>query len=123
MKMSKLTKPFLISAIAMGLITAPLALSSSAQTGTAPDTTSPTGTTTTPDTTGTTTTVPGTTGTTTDTTITDVEDDNDGFDWGWLGLLGLLGLAGLARKPEERVQYRDPADVDPASTTRQDYRR
>jgi MYXO-CTERM domain-containing protein len=120
MKISKLTKPFWISAIAMGLITAPLALSSSA-TGTAPGTTAP-GTT---DTTGTTTTVPGAADTTTapDTTTTTVEDDNDGFDWGWLGLLGLLGLAGLARKPEERVQYRDPADVDPASTTRPDYRR
>jgi MYXO-CTERM domain-containing protein len=118
MKISKLTKSFWVSAIAMGLLTAPLALSSSA-TGTAPDTTGTTGTTTAPDTTGTTTTVPGAV----DTTTTDVEDDNDGFDWGWLGLLGLLGLAGLARKPEERVQYRDPADVDPASTTRPDYRR
>lgn len=48
-----------------------------------------------------------------------VEDEDDGFDWGLLGLLGLLGLAGLARKPEERVQYRDPNVT--ASTTRSDY--
>ena len=59
-------------------------------------------------------TVPGDT-----TTDTVVEEEDDGFDWGLLGLLGLLGLAGLARKPEERVQYRDP-NV-PASTTRSDY--
>lgn len=35
------------------------------------------------------------------------EGDRD-FDWGWLGLLGLTGLAGLARKPKERIVYREP---------------
>lgn len=50
-----------------------------------------------------------------------VVEEEEGFDWGLLGLLGLIGLAGLARKPEERVQYRDP-NVDPSTTTgRSDY--
>lgn len=102
MKVSNLTKAACAGAFAITVAALPFAKPVSAQT----DTTAPT---------------------TTDPSIqtpVDTEDDDDGFDWGLLGLLGLLGLAGLARKPEERVQYRDP-NVDPAATssTRSDYYR
>lgn len=60
-------------------------------------------------------------------TDTDIVEEEEGFDWGLLGLLGLIGLAGLARKPEQRVQYRDPADTTTTttgtSTGRSDYYR
>lgn len=94
MKLSHLTKSFFIGTIAASVLVLPLTLSASAQ--------SP-GSTTTPDTT------------------TSVDNDDDGPDLGWLGLLGLIGLAGLRRKPENRVEYRDP-NVDPRTTTRSDYR-
>lgn len=40
----------------------------------------------------------------------DYNRDRD-FNWGWLGLLGLAGLAGFARKPEQRVDYRERDEV------------
>jgi hypothetical protein len=102
MKLSKLTKPFWATAIALG-VGAISVLPASAQTGTG---TAPT------------TTAPGTT-TTTDPVVTDTTtpvERNDGFDWGWLGLLGLIGLAGLTRKSDDRQAYRDP-NIDATRTT------
>lgn len=89
MKHSSLSKFALMSAFTISLVTLPITLSASAQTGT-----------------------PSSPGNTTDTTTnqrTDSERDDDGFDWGLLGLLGLAGLAGL-RKREESVAYRDSVE-------------
>ncbi len=98
MKRSNLSTLFGASAIGLSLAILPLSLPVSAQSDTAP------GTTTAPDTT-TTTPVQGT---------DNVNTGDRDFDWGWLGLIGLAGLAGLSRKHEEPTRYRDP---DVVSTT------
>ncbi|MBW4664621.1 MAG: WGxxGxxG-CTERM domain-containing protein [Chroococcus sp. CMT-3BRIN-NPC107] len=92
MKRSNLSNLIGVSAISLGLAILPLSLPVSAQTDSAP------GTTTSPD-------------TTTSQPVQGVDNTNTGdrdFDWGWLGLIGLAGLAGLSRKHEEPTRYRDP---------------
>jgi hypothetical protein len=84
MKSSTLMKSIGASALALGLLVAPLTLPASAQVGTGAE---PEG------------------------IIYRTEDDD--FDWGWLGLLGLIGLAGLAggKKREEPTAYREPTST------------
>lgn len=92
MKHSNLANLIGAGAISLSLTLLPLSLPASAQTESAP------GTTTAPD-------------ATTSEPVQGVENTNTGdrdFDWGWLGLIGLAGLAGLSRKHEEPTRYRDP---------------
>jgi LPXTG-motif cell wall-anchored protein len=90
MKFSTISNLIGAGVIAASVATVPFNLPASAQTNTAPDTTT------------TTTTQQG----------VDNTDNNNDFDWGWLGLLGLGGLAGLAgRKRREQVGYNDPDRV------------
>jgi hypothetical protein len=87
---SLLSKVVGASVLAASVAFVPFTLPATAQTNTAPDTT-----------------------TTTDQGVQTAEyDDEDSFDWGWLGLLGLSGLAGLAgRKRNDDVRYRQADDV------------
>lgn len=96
MKISNLTKFVGAGALAASIAVFPSHLPASAQTDTAPDTT----------------TIPR----------TEVDDDayeND-FDWGWLGLLGLAGLAGLAgrKRHDDTVRYRDVDEVGSTTSRR-----
>ena len=96
MKHSNLSKIVGAGVLSLSMAILPLTMPASAQTGTG---------------TGTTETAPSTTGDTMQNQGTDSAERGDrDFDWGWLGLIGLAGLAGLARKREEPVRYRDPAD-------------
>jgi MYXO-CTERM domain-containing protein len=87
---SLLSKVVGASVLAASVAFVPFTLPATAQTNTAPDTT-------------------------TDQGIEAVEyEDEDSFDWGWLGLLGLGGLAGLAgrkRHDDNDVRYRETRDV------------
>lgn len=100
MKLSNLSKVVWASTLATSVAVVSVALPGVAQVNTGADTD---------------------TGTTETFETDDLDAEDDGFDWGLLGLLGLAGLAGLMRKNEEPTRYRDP-NVDPASTSRSDYR-
>lgn len=104
MKFSKISKFIGAGVIAASVATVSVNVPASAQTDTAPDTTT-TQTETVPD-------------TTTTQGVNNADYDND-FDWGWLGLLGLGGLAGLAgRKRREEVHYTDPDRTRSTTTYR-----
>jgi len=89
---SLLSKVVGASVLAASVAFVPFTLPATAQTNTAPDTT-----------------------TTTEQGVQTAEyDDEDSFDWGWLGLLGLGGLAGLAgrkRHDNNDVPYRETRGV------------
>jgi LPXTG-motif cell wall-anchored protein len=91
MKISNLSKFVGAGVLAASVAVVPFNLPASAQSNTAPDTT--------------------TTAPRQEVDNTNYNNDND-FDWGWLGLLGLGGLAGLlGRKRHEDVHYREANDV------------